>query len=385
MPWKETTKVTEREEMVWKYLSGRFSISELADQYGVSRPTVYLWIERSEAGEGLADRAPLPQSCPHATDPAVVKELLKAKRKKPNWGPGKQRALLQEAHPEIEWPAVSTIGAIYEANGLVKKRRHRRRLTLPVRRLEQMEPSESGQLMSCDHKGWFRMGNGQYCYPLTIQDPVSRYIYCIDALSSTSAEEAKPGFLKVFRKYGVPSMMLSDNGGPFCSSRSLGGLTRLSVWWIKQGILPVRIRKGCPWENGIHERMHKTLKADTTRPPGNNLARQQIKFNHFRKEFNHERPHEGLGDLRPITQLRQCPREYSEQAATADVEYPGHYEVRRVRSQGDIKWRGKLRFLSDTLFGERVGLEQTDDGIWTIYFSGIELASYDERTEVIRG
>ena len=380
MPWKETTKVKEREEMVEKLKTGLYTVAELAEQYGVSRPTVYLWKERSEAGESLLNREPIANCFPQATDPVVILRLLAAKKEKPHWGPSKQRARLLEAYPEVPWPAVSTIGGIYEANGLVRKRR-RRRKAVPIRRLLQSEPLRSGEMMSCDHKGWFRLGSGQYCYPLTISDPFSRYIYAIDALDSTSLERARPVFTRILRENGVPEKMLSDNGGPFCCSRSLAGLTRLSVSWIKQGILPVRIRKGCPWENGIHERMHRTLKAETTKPASANPLDQQKRFDVFREEFNHDRPHEALADRPPVSAFERCRREYSERAAQADVEYPGQFETRRVRNRGQIKWQGQQLFLTEALTGERVGLEESGTGTWTVHFGGLEIGRYDERTK----
>lgn len=381
MPWRETTKVSEREEMVEKYRNG-VPVLDLAIQFGVSRPTVYLWIKRSEAGAGLVDRPTVPGSCPHETDREMFELLLDAKQEKPRWGPRKQRARLAAKYPDRELPSVSTIGRIYAREGLVKKRRRRSR-TIAIRRIDQIEPTRSGEMMSCDHKGWFRLGNAKYCYPLTINDPFSRYIYAIESLESTSLVEAKPVFAQVFREHGLPIYMLSDNGGPFCCSKALSGLTRLSAWWIKLGIMPVRIRKGKPWENGIHERMHKTLKADTTHPPGGDHREQQTRFDAFRKEFNEERPHEGVGDRPPITMYAPAPREYSEAASKAAVEYPGHYEVRVVRSSGEIKWQGRRLFLTEALIGERVGFEEVDDGIWTVNFASVEIGRYDARTKSI--
>ncbi len=382
MPWKETRKVKEREEMMEKLRTGLFTIEELAEQYGVSRPTVYLWKARSEAGEDLLDRPPIAKKFPHATDRSLIARLIRAKKQKPHWGPFKQRARLIGEFPSVAWPAVSTIGDIYEAHGLVKKRRKRRKV-ITVRRLDQSEPTRSGEMMSCDHKGWFRLGSGRYCYPLTINDPFSRYIYAIDALESTSVAEAKPVFIRVLRENGVPEMMLSDNGGPFCCTRSLAGLWRLSVSWIKQGIQPVRIRKGCPWENGIHERMHRTLKAETTRPASRNPQEQQKRFDAFRQEFNFERPHEALAGQPPVSAFQRCRREYSEQAAKATVEYAGSMESRSVRSDGCIKFQGRHLFLTESLTGERVGLEESGDGTWTVNFGAIAIARYDERTHAL--
>ena len=378
MPWKETSKVSEREEMLRMYKSG-YRVADLADHFGVSRPTVYLWLGRAEANEGLENRRTVPRSCPHATEAEIVERLLEAKREKPRWGPRKQRARVLQAHPDLALPSVATIGRIYARRGLVRPRK-RRGGGIPIRRIDQIVPTEPGEMMSCDHKGWFRLGNAKYCYPLTINDPFNRYIYAIEALSSTSLAEAKPVFTRVFREHGVPRYMLSDNGGPFCCSRSLGGLTRLSAWWIKLGILPVRIRKGHPWENGIHERMHKTLKAETTRPPEANARKQQRRFDAFREEFNNERPHEALQDRPPASSYKRAPRAYCEKAARSPLEYPGHFEVRAVRAHGLIKWRGGLLFLTETLIGERVGLEEIDEGVWKIHFGPVELGRYDERT-----
>ena len=375
MPWKEVTKVEEREEMVRKYASRMYGKSELARQYGVSRPTLDLWIGRGETGEGLEDRSSRPEQSPHQTEPEIVERLIQAKREKPRWGPAKQRERLMRLHPEIAWPAASTIGGIYKGAGLIQGRSRTR--NIEMRRIQPIPAEQSGQMMTCDHKGWFRLGNRQYCYPLTICDPVSRYIYAIDGLSSTSLEQAKPVFERVMREYGVPMWMLSDNGGPFCSSRSLAGLSRLSVWWIKLGIVPVRIRKGAPWENGIHERMHKTLKAETTKPPSGDHTKQQHRFNGFMREFNDERPHEGLNGETPTSQLLRSPRPYRDPGK--DMDYPGHFEVRNVRKNGEIKFRGRTVFLSESLQGEQVGLEEVDDGIWTLRFSTIELARYDLR------
>lgn len=382
MPWKETTTVEERSKMVEKFETGLYTVSELAEEFGVSRPTVYLWTNRHAAGENLENHPPIAQRLAHSTAPGIVTRLLRAKREKPHWGPRKQRQRLAESFPNVAWPAVSTIGDIYDAHGLVRKRR-KRRSVIPVRRLEQVEPRRSGEMMACDHKGWFRLGNSQYCYPLTITDPLSRFIYGIDSLDSTSIARAQPVFVRVFREFGVPERMLSDNGGPFCSSRSLAGLTRLSVTWVKQGIVPIRIRKGCPWENGIHERMHRTLKAETTRPAGKDSRQQQERFDFFREEFNRDRPHEALGGRPPMSIFERCRREYSDRLAVSDVEYPGSYETRRVRSSGEIRWQGRFLFLSEALIGERVGFEETGDGVWTLHFGALEIGRYSERQKAL--
>ena len=240
-----------------------------------------------------------------------------------------------------------------------------------------LEADESGEMMTADHKGQIRMLNGAYCYPVTIADPVSRYIYAVDGKTSTSGAEAKQSFIRVFKEYGLPERIGTDNGNPFACTRSLGGLSRLSVWWIELGILPVKIHKGCPWENGIHERMHRTLKAATARPPAATMRKQQRKFDVFRSEFNNVRPHEGLDDHRPSDLLKSCKRSYPRRVDL--VEYPAHYETRSVRRKGEMTWMGRQIFVGQSFTGKRLGLVEIDDGIWAVHFSTIEIGRFDER------
>jgi putative transposase len=379
MAWKQATKMSERKAMVERAAGGLYTIGELAAAYGVSRPTVYRWLERFDAeGEGgLADRPPIPKTVPHRTREEIEQRLVEAKQAKPHWGPRKLIAWLEQRDAQTEWPAVSTAGAILARHGLVR-RRPRRRPRLGMVRDGSLPSAESGQMMTADHKGEFRLGNGQYCYPVTINDPVSRYSYAIAAVASTSIEHARPVFARVFHEYGLPRWILTDNGGPFCCRNALGELTRMVVWWLKLGITPVRIHSGCPWENGRHERMHKTLKAEATRPPGFTLRGQQHQFDRFREEYNRERPHESLGGQTPISVLRPCARPYPHRLPSVD--YPGHFDVRRVRSDGSIRWRCDALYITEALAGEPVGLEEIADGLWSIQFSTIELARWDART-----
>lgn len=381
MPWKETTKMTERARLMEKWNSKLYSVSELAEEFGVSRPTVYQWIERyrREGDKGLIDRPSVPKSCPHKTNEQIAEQIVQAKMQHLGWGPAKLIDLLRAVKPDVEWPSATAAGRILEERGLVKKRRARR--TGVIRHGQQLEASESGQMMTADHKGQIRMGNGKYCYPVTINEPVSRYIYAIDGKDSTSYEHARSTFERVFREYGIPYLIGTDNGSPFCCSRALAGLSRMAVWWIKLRIMPLTIHKGCPWENGIHERMHRTLKEATARPPGLNKQQQQQRFAAFRYEFNHVRPHASLGGRTPASMLQPCKRSYPERVPS--VEYPLHYETRSVRSKGSIRWKGDTLFVSQSLINERVGLVEIDDGVWSLYFSNIELGRWDERTKSI--
>ena len=382
MPWKEATKMSERRELITKWASGLYKVTDLAEEFGVSRPTVYEWIRRYGEGGGdsaLSDRRSVPGSCPHRTPEVIAKEIVKAKRQHPFWGPAKLINLLRLDHPEIAWPSASTAGAILDREGLVTHRPHRRRGV--VLNAGALKATESGEMMTADHKGQFRLGNRRYTFPVTINDPVSRFIYSIEGKTSTSYREARPAFERVFRQHGVPRFMGSDNGGPFSCSQALAGLSLLSVWWIKLGITPVRIHPGCPWENGVHERMHKTLKAETARPPARNAREQQKRFDSFRTEFNTVRPHDGIGGRRPIELLKKCQRPYPRRLVEHD--YAGHFETRSVRPTGEIRWKGSFVFLSQTLAGERVGMVELADGVWGVSFHHIELGRYDERTRHI--
>ena len=378
MPWKEGTRVSERSAMVAKWKSGLYGISELAREFGVSRPTVYLWIGRAELD--LVDRQPIPKSCPHRTDARIASEILAAKRAHPRWGPRKLIQLLRIEQPSEAWPSPSTAGVILDRHGLVRKRLRRRAARIRYWR-GPLAADQSGEMMTIDHKGHFRLGNGRYCYPLTIADPVSRFIYAISGSYTPSLKTAKPPLEAVFREYGLPDRIGSDNGGPFCCSRALAGLSRLSVWWIRLGVTPLRIHPGCPWENSMHERMHRTLKAETTRPASASMPRQQERFDVFRQEYNFVRPHDGLAGVRPADRLKPCARPYPRRIPPLD--YPGHFETRRVRHTGEIKFQGRRIFLSEALAGEWVGLEEIADGIWSIRFAHLELARYDERTKSI--
>lgn len=377
MPWKEKTREMERTSMYEKYRTGLYTKSELAREYGVSRPTLDKWIGRAARGESLEDRPPIPGSCPHRTPQSIIDQLLAAKRKHAKWGASILIPLLEREDPTQHWPSVSTANEILRRHNLVKPRRRGKPQKGPRMRgsLEGLDLTEG---LTTDFKGQFKLQNGRYCFPLTIASPASRYIYAVESLQSTATETALPVFERVFKEHGVPRWILSDNGTPFCCSRSLGTLSRLSVWWIKLGIQPLRIRKGSPWQNGIHERMHKTLGDEATRPPEADHRAQQRAFDHFCDEFNFVRPHDALGKQPPAALYLPFRRPYV--PAPKDLDYPLELEVRRVRANGVIKWRGELLFLSESLVGERVALQEIDDGIWTIWLGQVEVARLNERT-----
>ena len=375
MPLKETTIVDKRERIALMKLSEKYGASEIARLEGISRPMVYEYAERyrEKGREGLEDRSRAAKSCPHKTE-GWIEELIVEERLAKKWGAKKIRKRLVTRHPKVPWPGVSTFTEIFKRHGLIEEKPRRRKPPKsPFRRkYEAREPSD---LTTMDYKGEFRMGNGQYCYPLTLVDAVSRYILACWGLSSTKLSEAWPVFVKVFREYGLPWAMQSDNGPPFAGT-GLARLSTLAVRLMLYGVQPVLNDPGRPEQNGSHERMHKDLKRDTTRPPGQDLGNQQVKFETFVTEYNHERPHEALDLETPASVYHRSSREFPKKEPT--VEYPLHYEVRRVSGQGAIKWRGKALFLSHTLKSYNVGFEEVDDGIWNLMFGEFFLAKFSE-------
>src|SRR6266536_4942834 len=376
MPWKETGRVFERTRFIDDYLSGCFTIAELAARYGVSRKTLYKWLGRhDDAGlAGLADHSRAPAVCPHRTPEMVADQIVAFRRRFPYMGPKKIIARLSELEPLVDWPAPSTAGDILRRNGLVRRRVRRRPPVHPLRL--PVKATAPNEVMTIDFKGQFRLRNRQYCYPLTIVDGFSRYILACDALTSTQMEPARTVFERVFRTYGLPCCILSDNGSPFASP-GLARLSRLSMWWIRMGISVTRIVPGRPDQNGAHERMHRTLKEQTTRPPAPDQAAQQSVFDRFRHEYNEERPHEALEQRRPVTLYVPSTRPYPERLPP--IEYPGYYETRKVDHTGMIRWHAERVFISHTLEGETIAFEEIDDGIWSVYYGVVLLARFDER------
>ena len=289
-------------------------------------------------------------------------------------GSRKLKAWLEDQDATPELPASSTIGDILHRAGLVKPRRVRRKLPLPVGPYTQ-QVSQPNEEWAADFKGQFRMGCGEYCYPLTISDGFSRYLLEIRALRDTGTGGARGGFERAFLTYGLPQAIRTDNGSPFATT-ALGRLSSLSIWWLKLGIRPVTIRPSHPQDNGRHERMHRTLKAETTRPPAGDLAPQQKRFVSFRREYNQERPHEALDQKPPARIYRPSIRPYP--VRIPPVEYPSHYEVRQVTTAGNFTWHDQQVFISRSLVGERIGLIEVDDGLWKVYFAGLELGVMDE-------
>jgi transposase InsO family protein len=380
MPWSRGP-VDERLRLMRMWESGSYSVTELAARSGITRQCLHKWVKRWKA-EGEAGLVELPRTPlnPRRTPTRLIEQLLELKNENPEAGPEKLVAMMSDR--EGKGPmAVSTAGKILDAYGLVRRRKRRDRvgsLSSAVR----LNVPGPGHTLTADHKGYFRLGNGKYCYPLTVADPASRYVFAIQAQSRPTVEAAWRVFEQLFREFGLPDQIVTDNGVPFCSARSLGGLTELSKRWIKLGIHVGRIAPGRPQQNGVHERMHRTLKAAAIQPAQSNMSEQQKQFERFRYTYNWLRPHKSLELKPPAEQLASFRRTYSGRVP-ATLEYPGHMEVRRVRETGEIKIGGQRLFLSEVLAREVVGLEEIDQDRTEIYFGPFVVGHYDHRKRCV--
>jgi len=334
----------------------------------------YKWLQRylAEGVGGLQDRSRAPHAHGRASAEEVVATALALRDRYPHWGAKKLRVKLGALMPEIVLPAASTIGDWLRKEGLTEPRRRRRRsppFTQPF-----LTADAPNAVWSVDFKGWFRTADGARCDPLTISDAMSRYFLYCQALDGIGVSEVRRGFEQAFCEFGLPSAMRSDNGPPFASTGA-GGLSALSLWWIKLGITPERIEPGKPQQNGRHERMHRTLKAETANPPVADLTAQQARFDHFRQSFNMDRPHEGLQMRTPASLYRPSARAYP--CALREPAYGDGCSVRRVRSNGEIRWAGELIFVSEVLVGEPVAVEETEAGDCRVRFGALELGFID--------
>lgn len=353
---------------------------ELAERYGISRKTAYKWIGRYEAEgpSGLEARSSAPLRHGRATAAELVEAIVQQKEARPSWGPLKIVAKLEALYPQLAWPAASTAGEILKRAGMTRPRRRRHRAPPTLGGLTQAE--RPNQLWAVDHKGWVRLLDGQRCEPLTLTDSFSRFLIGLEASQSTRQEEARPVFERAFAAYGLPEAIRSDNGAPFASA-GVTGLTALGVWWAKLGIRHERIAPGHPQQNGRHERFHLTLK-EAMEPPSPDIAAQADRFEAFRRDYNIERPHQALDQTPPARHYQPSPRPMPEQPSEPD--YPKEADIRRVRSNGEIKWNGGFLFVSSALVGELVAIEETQAGDLTMRFYDTPIGVIDTRHKRLR-
>ena len=376
----ETNVWDERGRFVRDFESGHWSMTELCERYGVSRPTGYKWLARGrKGGAGLVDRSHAPHQCPHRTS-ADLEALIVAARREYGWGAKKLRQVLRTRYPSRSWPARSTFNEILDRHALLQKNRRRPKWTHPG--AAPLDTERPNQVWPVDFKGQFRTGDGRYCYPLTVTDHFSRSLLVCHGLRSVATAGTTPVFRTLFREVGLPEAIRSDNGAPFAST-GIHGLSALNVWWMQLGIVHQRIPPSSPQENGTHERMHRDLKRETARPASGSLRAQQRRFNAFRARYNTERPHEGMGDRTPSSLWRPSPRPYPERIMSPT--YPAHLEVRRVSTAGTFSLHGAQPFLSEVLRGQDIGLEEVADGVWNIVYYSTLLGKLDERHRRITG
>ena len=376
MPWKEVCPMDERGRFIVECLRSELSMVELCRRYEISRKTGYKWWRRfaQDGRRSLADRSRAPQGHPNATADEVVTILIDARKTHPTWGPRKLLAWLAAKHPRLGLPAASTAGAILKRHGLARPQRPRRG-TAPYA-APFVGCDRPNAVWCADFKGGFRLGNGRRCNPLTISDAYSRYLLRCEGLTLMDEPRVRPIFESAFCEFGLPIAIRTDNGPPFATIAP-GGLSRLAIWWIKLGIRPERITPAKPQENGRHERMHRTLKADATKPPQRTLGDQQRTFDRFRRLYNEERPHEALGQKPPWSVYAASPRQYPVPLRAPD--YPSDFLVRAVRPNGSMKWRGVDLYLAETLAGEHVGIQAIADDRWQVFFADVPLGVLDGR------
>ena len=375
MPFNETSRMEERIRMLMEYQSGNWSVSELCRRHGVCRDTFYEWRKRKASGdpEWFMDRSHAPLQCWQVTDEAIAAKVIAMRRRFPYLGPRKLLVMLERKAPQIAWPAASTMGTILKRAGLVSPAKRRRR---PI---DQRQPctivTKPNDEWSTDFKGWFRTRDQLRIDPLTAADSLSRFLIEL-RITEPTIEGVRPCFERAFREYGLPLRIRCDNGAPF-GSHGAGGLTRLSVWWMKLGITPLFINPASPQENGRHERMHRTLKAQTSAPPANTRREQQARFDAFRKHYNEERPHEALGQRPPAevytSSLRAMP------ARLQDPWYDANHQVRRVRSNGEIKWKGEFIFIGEALVHELIGIAELETGDHVVRFANLDVGLITHR------
>ena len=375
MPWEENNTMDQRMKFLVEWQHGLESKAELCRRYGIARSVGYKWAQRyqRQGPAGLQDRSRAPHHHPNQTPLDVVTRILELRYAHRLWGAPKIRALLLRQHPDQPCPSQSTIGEILRSAGLTRPRARRRRT--PPHTQPLAHAAAPHDVVSIDCKGWFRCGDGSRVDPLTVVDNASRYVLCCQAVDGCDYPHVRAVMETVFREHG-PRAIGSDNGPPF-ATRALGGLSRLSLWWTKLGIQVERIRPARPSENGRQERFHLTLKQHTANPPARNRRAQQRRLRSFCREYNEQRPHQALQQDPPASVYQRSPRPYPQRLP--EIEYEQAWVERKVQRSGYVYWRGQEVFVSEVLWGERVGFEAVEDGVYQVWFGTLALGRFDER------
>lgn len=380
MGWKECSLMDEKLKFIARLLEGE-KMAPLCREFGISRKTGHkLWGRYREMGnEALIAQKRTPYRYANKLPLQMEALILDIKKEYSNWGAPKIREKIYRRFPDIKIPAISTIHAVLDRNGLVESKLRRKNHT-SIQPMHLSNPLLPNELWCADYKGEFMLGNRQYCYPLTITDHASRYLLACEALTSTNGDFALETFIKVFKEFGLPKAIKTDNGSPFANGNSLYGLTKLSVWWLRLGIDLERTEPGHPQQNGRHERMHLTLKQETTKPAGENLFQQQEKFDNFSDIFNNERPHQGISMKYPSEIYKSSDRIYN---GIQPIFYPFHDKTVKVTRCGRICERGLKVSVSHAFAGQEVGIKEVEDGIWVVSFLDYDLGYFDENNSRI--
>lgn len=369
----------ERNEFITEWLKGEESFTALCRFHGISRKTGYRIVERFEANgrAGLTDQSRAPHHSPQAMTESTAAALIAKRQERPTWGARKIRQSLARQQPSVVWPAPSSIGDLLQREGLIQGRIKRRRTPPYTEPLGHAE--DANDVWCADFQGWFVCGDGMRCDPFTVTDAHSRYLLCCRDIKKTDGVHVRAVMEATFRKYGLPRAMRTDNGPPFASPAP-GGLSRLSMWWLRLGIRHERIDPGRPDQNGRHERMHRTLKEETASPPAANRRRQQQAFITFEHTFNHERPHEALNGQTPADVYTASARPFP--SRLPELEYPAGVHFRRISQQGSLKWRTERTFLSEVLARQTVGLLETEEELYEVYYGPVLIGWFDGRSHV---
>jgi len=370
MPWKEVSPMDERRSFINEIMRISLPFREHCRRFCISPKTGYKWLNRFKKHglNGFHELPRKPLRCPHKTPENIENDIIAIRIKHKTWGPKKILAILRRKDKTISLPAPSTVSLILKRHHLVEPKRRATKRPHPGQPL--YTAGNPNDLWCVDFKGQFKTQDGNYCYPLTVTDSYSRYIICCKGLKSVQTIPSWRVFERIFYEYGIPYRIRSDNGVPF-ATKAIGRLSRLSIWWIKIGIIPELIEPAKPQQNSRHERMHRVLKEETTRPPAPTLLSQQYRFDEFIREYNQDRPHEALGMQSPAAvyhpSLRPMPRKLP------PIEYPLHFEVRKVSANGGFRWGHRFVPIGQTLVNEYIGLEEIDTGYWDVYFSSLKL------------
>jgi transposase InsO family protein len=379
MPWRETCPMDQRRKFIEDWLGDEWNLADLCKGYGISRKTGYKWLERFKNGgfSDLADRFRAHRSHPSTTARLIEAQIVQLRHRYPFWGPRKLKRRLERLCPNQNWPAASTIGSILGRHGLVMQRR--RRYRTPIYAGPLVDSLKANDVWAADFKGWFRTVDGTRVDPLTVSDCASRYLIRCRVVAQTNGDNVRAQMTAAFQEFGMPTALRTDNGAPFATV-GLGGLSELAVWLIRLGITPERIRPAHPEENGAHERMHRTLKQQTAKPPKANLRAQQNAFDDFRAEYNEDRPHEALGMRTPADVYTPSRRAFPRKLPP--IEYPAGSTTRLVTTNGCINFQDKRIYLSNALMNEYVRIDENGEH-YEVWFGPVQLGKLDLTTATV--